>query len=163
MTKMLGASSAQASVALAVFWAAVTAGRVGFATLGRWLADRVIYRLLPFLLVAAFLLTATLSHGDVAAGIAVFGLAGLGCSALMPLTISFGEEEFTAMSAAVAGGIIAFYPLGYGIAAFGVGPLQDAGVNLSAIFGGAAVIAAVMGVLALAVTRGKHASQQRRA
>ena len=32
------------------------------------------------------------------------------------------------MSASVAGGVIAFYQLGYGIAAFGAGPLQDAGV-----------------------------------
>ena len=31
------------------------------------------------------------------------------------------------MSAAVAGGVIAFYQLGYGIAAFGAGPLQDCG------------------------------------
>ncbi len=52
-----------------------------------------------------------------------FGLAGLGCSALLPLTISFGQEELTAVSAAAAGGVIAFYQLGYGIAAFGVGPL----------------------------------------
>jgi fucose permease len=161
MTRTLRASSAQASVALAVFWAAVTIGRVGFAAVGRWLPPRVIYCLLPVLVVAAFLLTGALSHGDAAAGIAVFGLAGLGCSALLPLTISFGEEELAAMSAAVAGGVIAFYQLGYGIAAFGVGPLQDAGISLSAIFGGTAVIAAVMGVLALAVTRGKDASQRR--
>src|SRR5215469_348187 len=159
MTKKLGASSAQASVALAVFWAAVTVGRVGFAALARWLAPRVVYRLLPLLLVAAFALTGTLSHGDAAAGIAVFALAGLGCSALLPLTISFGEEELAAISAAVAGGVIAFYQLGYGIAAFGVGPLQDAGVSLSAIFGGTAIVAAVMGVVALAVTRGKQASR----
>lgn len=124
---------------------------------------RVIYRLLPVLVVAAFLLTGTLSHGDAAAGIVVFGLAGLGCSALLPLTISFGEEELAAMSTAVAGGVIAFYQLGYGIAAFGVGPLQNAGISLSAIFGGTAVIAAVMGVLALAVTRRKDALQRRRA
>jgi hypothetical protein len=64
------------------------------------------------------------------AGIAVFALAGLGCSALLPLTISFGEGDLTAMAAAMAGGVVAFYQLGYGIAAFGVGPLLDAGVSL---------------------------------
>jgi predicted MFS family arabinose efflux permease len=97
--------------------------------------------------VAAFLLTGQLTHGDTAPAIVVFGLAGLGCSALLPLTISFGEEELTTMSAAVAGSIIAFYQLGYGIAAFGVGPLQDAGVSLSAIFAGTAIVAAAMAVL----------------
>jgi MFS family permease len=93
------------------------------------------------------------------AGIVVFGLAGLGCSALFPLTISFGEEELTTMSAAVAGGIIAFYQLGYGIAAFGVGPLQDAGVSLSAIFGGTAIVAAVMAGLSFFVVRRRPSAQ----
>jgi hypothetical protein len=32
-----------------------------------------------------------------------FGLAGLGCSALLPLTISLGQNSLTTMSAAVAG------------------------------------------------------------
>jgi hypothetical protein len=55
------------------------------------------------------------------------------------------------MSTAVAGGIIAFYQLGYGIAAFGVGPLQRAGLNLSAIFGFTAIVAGVMGLLSFVV------------
>jgi hypothetical protein len=87
------------------------------------------------------------------AGIAVFALAGLGCSALLPLTISFGENELTAMSAAAVGGVIAFYQLGYGIAAFGVGPIKDAGVSLPAIFRFTAVIAAAMALLSFFVTR----------
>ena len=85
----------------------------------------------------------------------MFALAGLGCSALLPLTISFGEEDLTAMAAAMAGGVIAFYQLGYGIAAFGVGPLHDAGTSLSALFGFTAVIAAAMGLLSFFVTRRK--------
>jgi MFS family permease len=84
-------------------------------------------------------------------GLLAFGLAGLGCSALLPLTISFGQEQLTVMSASVAGGVIAFYQLGYGIAAFGAGPLQDAGVGLSAIFGLTAVAAVVMGGLSFVV------------
>ena len=67
-------------------------------------------------------------------GVLAFGLAGLGCSALLPLTISFGQEELASVSAAVAGGVIAFYQLGYGIAAFGVGPLLDGGVELSTLY-----------------------------
>lgn len=155
MTKSLGASSVQASVALAVFWGAVTAGRVVFAAVERWVAATITYRLLPLVLVGSFLLTGALSDGDAAAGIAVFGLAGLGCSALLPLTVSFGEEELTAMSAALAGGVIAFYQLGYGIAAFGVGPLQAAGISLSAIFGWTAIVAAAMAALSVAVARGR--------
>ena len=57
-------------------------------------------------------------------GILAFGLTGLGCSALLPLTISFGQEDMKVIAASVAGGLIAFYQMGYGIAAFGVGPLE---------------------------------------
>jgi len=92
-----------------------------------------------------------LPRGSADAGIAIFALAGLGCSALLPLTISFGEEDLAVMSAAVAGGIIAFYQLGYGIAAFGTGPLVDAGVSLSAVFGFTAIVAAALGVLSFVV------------
>jgi hypothetical protein len=37
----------------------------------------------------------------------------------LPLTISFGQKELTDITASVAGGLIAFYQIGYGIAAFG--------------------------------------------
>ena len=49
----------------------------------------------------------------------------------------------------MAGGVIAFYQLGYGIAAFGVGPLLDNGVKLTTIYGFAAVIAVVDGTLVI--------------
>jgi fucose permease len=151
LTSRVGASATQASFALAVFWGMVTVGRVLFAAIGRWLPDRVTYHILPFVLVVTFVLVAVLPRGDAAAGIAVFALAGLGCSALLPLTVSFGEKDLAGMSAAVAGGIIAFYQIGYGIAANGVGPLQRAGLSLSAIFGFTAIIAGAMGVLSFAV------------
>jgi fucose permease len=108
MTARLGASATQASLALAAFWGMVTVGCVLFGLIDRWLAERITYHVLPFVLVGAFVLVRVLSAHDAIAGIAVFGLAGLGCSALLPLTISFGEEELTAVSAAVAGGVIAF-------------------------------------------------------
>ena len=153
MTTSLGASRTQASLALAAFWAMVTVGRVLFAAIGRWLPARVTYRILPFVLVGTFLLTSVLSRPHAVAGIGVFALAGLGCSALLPLTISFGEGDLTAMAAAMAGGVIAFYQFGYGIAAFGVGPLVDAGASLSRIFGFTAIVAAAMGLLSFFVTR----------
>jgi sugar phosphate permease len=73
--------------------------------------------------------------------------------ARLPATISFGQEELTAVSAAAAGGVIAFYRLGYGIAAFGIGPLVDHGVGLPTIFAFAAVVALVMGAWSLVVAR----------
>jgi len=151
MTTRVGATATQASIALAIFWGMVTIGRVLFAAIGRRVPERVTYRILPFVLVVTFVLVAALPKGAVAGGIAIFGLAGLGCSALLPLTISFGEKAMAAVAAAVAGGVIAFYQLGYGIAAFGVGPLQKAGLSLSAIFGLTAIVAAVLGLLSFMV------------
>jgi fucose permease len=147
MTRQLGASATLASLALTTFWAMVTAGRVLFARIEKWLPTRVTYHLLPFVLAGALVAVALLPDGTPVLGVLAFGLAGLGCSALLPLTISFGQKQLEVMSASVAGGVIAFYQLGYGIAAFGAGPLQDAGVGLPAIFGFTAVVALVMGGL----------------
>jgi hypothetical protein len=45
------------------------------------------------------------------------------------------------------GGLIAFYQIGYGIAAFGVGPLQTwAGLDFNIIYGGTAAFAHQMGI-----------------
>ncbi len=153
MTKNLGASATQASIALTVFWAMVTVGRVGFAAIQRSFPTRRTYRLLPFVLVVAFVLIALLPSGEPGLAILSFALAGLGCSALLPLTITFGEEELVGISAAVAGGVIAFYQLGYGVAAFGAGPLQSAGVALPTLFGLTAIVAGAMGGLSFALTR----------
>jgi MFS family permease len=147
----LKASATQASLALTVFWAMTTAGRVLFAVIARWFPSRLAYHLLPFLLAGVFVLIAALPSGHPGLGILAFALAGLGCSALLPLTISFGQEKLTAVSGGVAGGVIAFYQLGYGIAAFGMGPLRSAGITLPAVFGISAAVAAAMGLLSFAV------------
>jgi fucose permease len=153
MTSELGASTTQAALALTAFWGMVTVGRVLFAIARRQIPERWAYHALPFLLAVAFVLIAPLPSGDPALGIAAFGVAGLGCSALLPLTISFGEKELVVMSAAVPGSIIASYQLGYGIAAFGTGPLLDNGVTLPALYAAAAVVAAGMGLLSFLVAR----------
>jgi fucose permease len=163
MTGQLGASATLASLALTTFWAMVTAGRVLFARIERWLPTRVTYHLLPFVLAAALVAVALLPDGTPALGVLAFGLAGLGCSALLPLTISFGQEQLVVMSASVAGGVIAFYQLGYGVAAFGAGPLQDAGVGLPTIFGFAAVAALVMGGLSFVLAARQPATSSTRA
>jgi MFS family permease len=153
MTSELGASTTEAAIALTAFWAMVTLGRVVFSALDRRLSVRTTYRILPFLLAGTFALIALLPDGATFAGIVAFALAGIGCSALLPLTIGFGQEELTAMAAGVAGGVIAFYQLGYGIAAFGVGPLLDNGVTLPTVYALSAIAAVAMGVVSFGVTR----------
>jgi predicted MFS family arabinose efflux permease len=149
----LGASTTEASLALTAFWGMVTVGRLLFAALQRAVSPKLTYHVLPFLLAGAFVLIALLPDDEPIPGILAFGLAGLGCSALLPLTISFGQAELTAFSAAAAGGIIAFYQLGYGIAAFGTGPLLDSGTELSTVYAFAAVVALAMGLWSFVVAR----------
>jgi MFS family permease len=151
----LGVSTATASLALTGFWAMVTIGRVLLAAVQAWMPSRAAYHGLPFLLAAAFALIAALPHHAPAASVIVFCLAGLGCSALLPLTISFGQEKLTGSQTVVAGGVIACYQVGYGIAAFGVGPLTAAGIRLPDIFAAAGALSVVMGGLSLAVARGR--------
>ncbi len=154
MHELLAAPAALASLALTAFWAAVTAGRLLFGTLVRGPAERAVYRALPFVCAAALALVSVLPRGDGLAGILAFALAGFGCSALLPLTIGFAQEELATLSAAVAGPLIASYQLGYGVAAFGVGPLQHlGGASLRSFFAAAAVIAFILALFAPAVLR----------
>jgi MFS family permease len=153
MTKDLHASATQASFALTAFWGMVTVGRVLFAMIQRWFPPHLTYHVLPFLLAITFVIIAALPSGTPAAGILAFALAGFGCSALLPLTISFASEQLLTMGASVAGAVIAFYQLGYGLAAFGTGPLVDAGVGLSTLFGFTAIAAVIMGGLSFVLAR----------
>lgn len=154
MTRDLGATAAFASLALTVFWGTVTAGRVLFAAVEKWFPARFTYRCLPVVSALALAVTAYLPRGDPSLGILSSALAGLGCSALLPLTISFGHQEMATVAGSVSSGMIASYQVGYGLAAFGVGPLQEiAGLALSTIFAGTAAVALAMAALALVTVR----------
>lgn len=158
MKTQLGATTAVASLALTVFWATVTAGRVFFVALDKWIPARTIFRILPLVVAAAFVGTASVQHAHPLLGILAFVMAGLGCSALLPLVISFGQEELTTVAASVAGGLICVYQVGYGIAAFGVGPLQSwAGLRLETIYGGTAAVALVMAMLSFVLVPRRRA------
>ena len=152
MREGLGATTTLASLALTVFWATVTGGRILFAAIERWMPESRAYRILPFVVAIALVVTASLPTSHPWLGVFAASLAGLGCSALLPLTISFGQKELTTIAASVTGGLIAFYQIGYGVAAFGVGPLHEgAGLSLAAVFGATAVVALAMAALARVV------------
>ena len=153
MTQDLGATATQASLALTAFWGMVTVGRIAFAALERRIPTWRTFHVLPFVLAMAFVAIAILPEGSAVAGIVAFGLAGLGCSALLPLMISFGQMQLATITASVAGGLIAFYQVGYGISAIGVGLLEDGGIALPAIFAASAAVAVAMGCLAFVVVR----------
>jgi MFS transporter, FHS family, glucose/mannose:H+ symporter len=159
LTGERGVSARSAAFALAVFWAMVTIGRVLIAVISRIVPARSVYVALPVLLLVVF---AASSHVQSETGaILVFGSAGLACSGFLPLSISFGVDEFPYLSAVMAGELIAFYQLGYGVAAFGTGPLRDAlGLSYSSIFAGGSIVAVPLIVVAWFAQRGANASAQ---
>lgn len=144
----------RAALALTAFWVMVTAGRLLVALLERMVAARWIYLGLPVLLAIVFQIIAHAATANI--GIAAFAAAGLACSALLPFSISFAGEEFPRMAATASGVLIAFYQVGYGIAAFGVGPLrQAAGWPFSTVFAIGGIVALALAAVATQLVRAK--------
>ena len=152
LTSERGVSARGAAFALAAFWGMVTLGRVAIALLSRYVPAGSIYVGLPVLLLITVQLSSRV-QGETG-GILAFAMAGLACSAFLPLSISFGGTEFPYLSAVMAGGLIAFYQLGYGVAAFGTGPLRDLiGLPLSTIFAGGSIVALPLALIAALIIR----------
>jgi len=159
MKERFGASTPVSSLALTIFWSMVTVGRILFAALEKWVPETQVCRILPLAVTTALIASACVPTTDAWLGVVIFALAGLGCSALLPLSISFGQKELTSIAASVAGGLIAFYQIGYAIAAFSVGPLQTwAGLRLNTIYGGTAIVALAMCGLSFVATRKSYQS-----
>jgi MFS family permease len=152
-----GVVATSAQNALAVFWAAVTAGRLAIALVSNRVRSTNIYVVLPWAIGIALLL-APLAH-SAAAGIGIFGLGGLACSGFFPMTIGYGESTFPSIVELAAGWLIAAYQVGYGLAAFGAGALQRV-VSLPALFRIAASAMVVMAMLALLVARQQRPSSE---
>jgi fucose permease len=150
LTRERGLSAEGASFALMAFWAMVTAGRVLFATVSSEKTVPWIYAGLPVVLIGAFQLESQV--GGEAGSIVAFGLSGLGCSAFFPLSISLSGQDVPQLAALMSGELVAFYQAGYGVAAFGVGPLREiAGLPFHTIYSWGSVIGVAMFAVSLAV------------
>ena len=150
MSAERGVPARDAAFALTAFWVMVTLGRLIVALLERFVPARWIYRALPILLAIAFQVVARATG----TGIAGFGAAGLACSAFLPFSISFAGTEFPRQAATMSGALIAFYQIGYGIAAFGVGPLRQlGGLDYSTLFSAGSLVAIALGIAAIRLTR----------
>ena len=146
-----------ANLALAVFWAAVTVGRLLVAVISARIPPLVIFRALPVLIAVALVCVALASGA--AFGVAAFALAGLACSACLPLSIGTASAETPRFVETASGWMVASYMMGYGIGAFAVGPLRQlADLQLSDVYLGATAIAVVLILLANLLARGAHAA-----
>jgi MFS family permease len=154
MSTTLGNTPAASSLALTIFWGTVTGGRLLFASIDRWFPEDRVFRILPLVILASFCLIPLLPAKSPLPGLAAFALAGLGCSAMLPLLISFGQKQMPAIAASAAGLLIAFYQLGYGLAAFGVGPLESLlKLQLPHIYAATALPAVALAALAFSLAR----------
>jgi fucose permease len=152
LTRERGLSAESASFALMAFWAMVTVGRILFAKVSSERTAPWIYAGLPVVLIGAFQMV---SHASGAVeSIVAFGVSGLGCSAFFPLSISLSGQEFPKLAALTSGELVAFYQAGYGVAAFGVGPLRDlAGLSFHVIYSWGSVLGVAMFGVAFAVAQ----------
>ena len=149
LTGERGVSAQGASLALTAFWGMVTIGRIVFVALSSRKTVPWIYVGLPAVLILAF--QAIAHAGDEASGVFAFALAGLACSAFFPLCISLSGQAFPQFAEATSGALVAFYQSGYGIAAFGVGPLRDfGGFPFRTVYSLGSLVAALMLFVAMA-------------
>ena len=144
--------AANASYALTAFWLMVTLGRVALAASGRRLPAKWTYVALPLALAVTFQLVA---HADGALkGTLAFGAAGLGVLRLPAAQHQPGRSRVSGPSGDFSGELIAFYQIGYGVAAFGVGPLRElGGVDYSTAFSLGSLVSLALGGFALGVAR----------
>ncbi len=111
------------SYALSAFWGMLVAGRLLVSVLILRVPARLIWITLPVLMIAAFWLV-SLANGA-AAGIGAFALAGLACSAFLPLTISLAAVRFPANVAWVSSMLIAALMTGVGLGSWMTGRLAS--------------------------------------
>lgn len=144
--------TATANLALSVFWAAVTVGRLLVAVVSTRIPPSAIFRVLPILIAIALVCVATADGAT--SGVLAFAFAGLACSACLPLSIGGASSETPRFVETVSGWMVAAYMMGYGIGAFAVGPLRQVGsLELSAVYYGATAVAAAMVALAVVLAR----------
>jgi fucose permease len=115
-----GLSDMTASYALSAFWGALVAGRLLVSVLVVRVPAKLMWIVLPVLMIAAFWLI-PLADGGVT-GIGVFAVAGFACSAFLPLTISLAVDRFPDSVAWVSSMLIAALMVGVG--SWLVGALQ---------------------------------------
>lgn len=111
------------ALSLSVFWGALVLGRLLISMLLLRIAAEIFWRLLPPLMIAAFLL---LPYANTAAlGLGLFAFAGLACSAFFPLTIALASKYFESHVAWVSSMLTAALMLGIGAGSFLIGSLRS--------------------------------------
>jgi fucose permease len=113
---------ATGAAALSLFWAMLVAGRLIVSALVARIAPQRIWMVLPLGMIGCFL---GLPYADSdGAALALFGAAGLACSAFFPLTIALASQRFPQYVAWVSSMLIAALMAGVGLGSFVTGALR---------------------------------------
>ncbi len=121
--KELGISMSLAVLGLTLFWTCITAGRLLMSGFLKPEWTEAIYYLLPLFIAFSCGIFWFAFFGSQTIGYLSFCLAGIGCSALLPLTISLSSSQLPSIRTSIPGWIFGLYLTGYGIGGFGVGSL----------------------------------------
>ncbi|MBS0605107.1 MAG: MFS transporter [Verrucomicrobia bacterium] len=145
-------SIASAALALSLFWGVLTIGRILTVILSFAMSTRAIYCTLPPIMLLSLVILYPASTESVL--LSSFGLAGLGCSAMLPLTIGFAQERFSSIAPLISGVMIGVYMLGFGLASQGVGIIYKAlHLPFSTLFALLSGPIIILSVLCFIVTR----------
>jgi len=139
-----------AALGISAFWGGVVGGRLLVSLLVLKLPERGIWRTLPFVMIAAFLLLPMVHSG--ALGIGVFALGGLGCSAFFPLTVTLATRRFPKHLAWASAMMIAALMAGNGLGSFTLGVLHSH-LSFESLYRASALYPAIALMLTFAVRK----------
>jgi fucose permease len=151
LTEERGLGVAAAGLALAAFWAALTAGRFAVAAVVFRVSPASVLPVLGAAMAGACLLV-PLATTPLRA-VLLYALGGLGCSAVFPLTVGVAGRRFPAHRSWVSSATYAALCAGIGVGSFSAGLLRS-GIDLGSVYRLAAVPATL--ALALALRAGRQ-------
>lgn len=148
-----GVAASAAALGLALFWAALTGGRLVVASLVLRMRPEPIWIGLPVVMLVSLLLLPVATAPAMVFGL--YAVAGLGCSGFFPLTMGIAARRFPHHVAWVLGMIYAALASGVGVGSFVMGALRGR-FSLSEIYLGATVYPLIC-ILLAAFVRSRRA------
>jgi MFS family permease len=145
-----GISIHSSNEALSIFWATVGVCQLIVCALISIVPFQKIYRVLPvFLIISLF---GQLFSSNTLVTLALFALAGIGCSAFFSLTINLGEFEFKKIAELISGTIVIGYFLGQAAGSLIIG-FAHKFVSISIVYGFIGFISVLIAVINYRITR----------
>ena len=148
LTQDKGECASFASYCLFLFWFFIMLGRF----IGATIPKKKIIIGFPLILTIGFIGVALSSSSNLI--LITSSLAGLGCSALLPLFYKFSQNLFKKEEIAICGMLAGMYIIGYSLAAAGVASVEKRGeVSFTALFIGGGIIVLIAYAIGLGYYR----------